>query len=107
VTGDARHALGRHRQRGEDADRGRLARTVVAEQTEHGAGLDVEREIPKRPEIAEAFAETRGEDAALAAEVGNDMRGAGGGAQRSLIRIAYAFLVHSTKNLTVHCTNGK
>ena len=44
VAGDERAALRRCEQGGEDADGGRLARAVVAEQAEHGAGLDGEVE---------------------------------------------------------------
>ena len=53
VAGDERAALRRCEQRGEDADGGRLARAVVAEQAEHGAGLDGEVELAQGVRLAE------------------------------------------------------
>ena len=44
MAGDERAALGRGEEGGEDADGGGLAGAVVAEQTEHRAGLDREVE---------------------------------------------------------------
>ena len=57
-AGHRRPALGRLRQRREHPDRGGLAGAVVAEQSEHGAGRDVEVEVAQRPHVAELLAET-------------------------------------------------
>ena len=102
-AGDRRRALGRHGERGEDADGGGLARAVVAEQPEDRAGGDVEIEVAQRPEVAEALAESRRRErhrvaAAARWPVESD---------RGLVRMLYRCFVHSTTNLAVHCTNGK
>ena len=49
VARDRRRALGRRRERRQQADRGRLSRAVVAEQAEHRARRDVEIELRAAP----------------------------------------------------------
>ena len=61
---DPRASLGREGEGGEDADRGRLAGTVVAEQAEHAAGGDRQVEVAQRPQVAVALAEALGGDPA-------------------------------------------
>ena len=59
---DARGAGRRLGECGEDADRGGLARAVVAEQPEDRAGRHVEIEVAQRPQIAVALAQLLGDD---------------------------------------------
>ena len=58
-------ALGRRRERGQDADGGGLAGAVVAEQAEHRARGDVEVEVAQRPQVAEPLAEAVGGDTGM------------------------------------------
>ena len=51
-----------------------LPGAVVAEQAEHGARRHVEVEVAQRPQVAEALAEARGDDAALGSRVGREVR---------------------------------
>jgi hypothetical protein len=89
-AGHERTAGGRQRQRREDADGGRLARSVVAEQAEDAAGGSVEARLAQRPDVAVGFGQTVGVDA-----VG------------SIWSTMYVMGVRHTTNLAVHCTNVK
>ena len=51
-AGDAGAAAVGREQRGEDADRGRLAGAVGPEQAEHGAGRDLQIDAVERPHVA-------------------------------------------------------
>ena len=64
---DADRAGVRAQQRGEHADRRRLARAVGAEQAEHRAGLDLEVDAVERADLAERLDEAFDEDGRLAA----------------------------------------
>ena len=90
-AGHPRLALGGDRQCREHADRRGLAGAVVAEQTEHRAGLDVEIEVTQRPEIAELLAETDRPDPGM--DRARRRR-------RDDIRMPYFFFVHSTNSLS-------
>ena len=56
----------RPKDRGEDADRGGLARTVRSEQPEHGAALDLEIYAGERLDAPEAFGQVLDDDRGLA-----------------------------------------
>ena len=85
---DRGRPLGGSGERGEDADRRGLARAVVAEQTEHGAGRDVEIEVPQGPELVEPLPQPAGGDPAGAVGVLN------------CLRMTYGSFVHSTTHLS-------
>ena len=59
---EPRPALARRDQRGEQADRGRLAGAVGAEQAEDLAGVELEVEAANRPQVAEPPAQALGAD---------------------------------------------
>ena len=65
VAGHERAAGGGGEERGEDADGGRLAGAVVAQQPEHGARLDAQVETAQRLGLPEALAQVLGEDRSL------------------------------------------
>jgi hypothetical protein len=62
VAADQRAARGGRQQRGEDANGGGLARAVVAEEAEDGAGLDGEVEAAEGLGAPERPAEAVGQD---------------------------------------------
>src|SRR5581483_9149866 len=78
-------AFGRLGERGEDADGRGLAGTVVAQETEHGSGLDLEVEVAKGPQIAEPLAQVADRNPGFAA---------------SSARMLYRLGVHSTSNFS-------
>ena len=104
---DGRGPGGRGGQRGEDPDRGRLARAVVPEEPEHGSGRDVEVEVPQGPEVAVAFAQVVGLYARLrpSAAAATTVRPVA--PVCGTVRMVYLLFVHSTTTLAVHCTGGK
>ena len=57
-AGDGRRARGRRDQRAQRAHGRRLARPVGAEEAEHLAVADLERDVLKRDAVAEALAQT-------------------------------------------------
>ena len=91
-------ALGGGGQRGQDPDRGRLAGAVVAEQAEHGAGGDVEVEVPEGPEVAEALPEAAGRRCRRGCPLPRPARIFVG-------RTSASYIVRVT--VAVHCTNDK